>query len=326
MTRDIIVIGASAGGVEALQVLLGSLPARTRASFFVVLHLTPYNKSYLPNILSRSGQLLAVHAEDRMPIRPGLIYVAPPDRHLLLHDGVVRLGRGPKENRQRPAIDVLFRSAAKAFGHRVAAVLLTGNLDDGVSGLLHVRERGGLVLVQDPEEALYPDMPRAALRALKPDHCLPLEELETLVKKLQNSTTDSKRKLNSQLANMKPKGKDKRTGQGSGRMAPPSNGKPMSFVCPECHGPLWEVKEGKGARYQCLVGHRFGKDSMLAEHGEALENALWVALRTIEERVLMQRRLAEQSGGHAQRVFLARAKENERHAKTLRQVLDKFAK
>lgn len=318
LNRNIIVIGASAGGVEALPRLLGSLRPGFPASFFVTLHVSPRNESYLPKLISRRGSLPAEHPRHGARIRPGRIYVAPPDYHLTVGRDVVCLSHGPKENRHRPAIDPLFRSAARHYGNRVAGVLLTGNLDDGVAGLLEIREHHGLTIVQDPEEAPFPDMPRNALLAMQPDHCLKLREIEDLLKNLPGSEfprTNGKRKNSAR----KP-GED---------FARPPNGEPLPLVCPECQGPMWEFREGKFMRYQCLVGHRYALDTLLQEQSAEMESALWFALRAIEERINLQRRLSDQTRELGQplaaRTFEAKARENLKHARLLRRVLEQLS-
>ena len=174
--HDMITIGASAGGVEALTELVRGLPVDLPASVFVSLHVPPHGTSMLPQILSRRGPLPAHHARDGEPIEPGRIYVAPPDLHLLIHQGVVRLSRGPRENGFRPAIDPLFRTAARWHGPRVVGVILSGTLDDGTAGLLAIKERGGFAVVQDPDDALFPGMPRNAMDVVHVDHVLPASE------------------------------------------------------------------------------------------------------------------------------------------------------
>ncbi len=179
--RDIVVIGASAGGVEALRSVLGALPPDYDGTVFVVLHIPPTVPSVLADILGRSTRLVCVSAYDGAPVRPGVVYVAPPDWHLLLDDGRVRLVRGPRENGHRPAVDPLFRSAAEAYGPRVAGVILTGNLDDGTRGLFAIKDRGGLAVVQAPRDALYPGMPKSAVDHVAVDHVLPAAEIGPLL-------------------------------------------------------------------------------------------------------------------------------------------------
>ena len=179
--RDIIVMGASAGGLPAFNGIIKQLPHDLNAAVFIVWHVSPYSRSMLPEILSRAGKLEVKHPADGESIQPGKIYVARPDRHLLLEAGRVRLTKGPKENRFRPAVDPLFRSAAYAYGARVVGVVLTGALDDGTAGLWAIKDRGGIAVVQDPAEAEQPSMPSSALNNVQVDYCLPLSEIPPLV-------------------------------------------------------------------------------------------------------------------------------------------------
>lgn len=182
--RDIIVIGASAGGLKAFETLVSQLPSNFPAAIFIVWHISPDHPSLLPQILARSTSLPVTHAIDKEAIALGHIYIAPPDRHLLVEPGYISLSRGPKENRFRPAIDVLFRSAAHSYGARVTGVVLSGSLDDGAAGLYAIKERGGQAIVQDPSEALYPSMPKAAMNAVKVDYCLPVIKMGTVLANL----------------------------------------------------------------------------------------------------------------------------------------------
>src|SRR5215211_5622395 len=190
MAKDIIVVGASAGGIEALRVLAGGLPADLPALLFIVLHTSPESPAMLPGILGRSGSLPALSPKDGDRIRPGTIYVAPPDRHLLIEPNLMRVTRGPKENRFRPAIDPLFRSAAQTYGPRVVGVILTGYLDDGTAGLWTVKKLGGMAIVQEPAEALVPFMPLNALRHVQIDYRLRLKEIAPLLVRLTKETVE----------------------------------------------------------------------------------------------------------------------------------------
>jgi two-component system, chemotaxis family, protein-glutamate methylesterase/glutaminase len=183
-TRDIVVIGTSAGGVEALQILVRTLPPKLPAAVFVTIHFPEHGTSVLPRILSRAGSIPAMHAEDRDPIVHGRIYIAPPDHHLLLTPRGVRVVRGPKEKGNRPAIDPMFRSAAVAFGPRVIGVVLTGNLDDGTAGLKSIKRRGGLAVVQDPEEALFAPMPSSAIENVAVDRVVRLTDFGRTIQEL----------------------------------------------------------------------------------------------------------------------------------------------
>ncbi|HKT88473.1 MAG TPA: chemotaxis protein CheB [Candidatus Sulfotelmatobacter sp.] len=177
MKHDIVVIGASAGGVEAVGKLLRDFPADLPASVFVVLHLSPSMDSHLPQIWSRASSLPVLEATNRDPIKRGHVYVAPPDHHLVCDDGRVALSRGPTENQHRPSVDTLFRSAAHNFGSRVVGIVLTGTLDDGTAGLLQIKRHGGLALVQSPDDAQFPNMPLSAIRSVDIDYILPLAEI-----------------------------------------------------------------------------------------------------------------------------------------------------
>src|SRR3954452_9488941 len=191
--RDLIVIGTSMGGMEALKTLVAGLPADLPAAVCVVLHVGAYGIGLLPKILAEAGPLPAVNARDRMEIEPGHIYVAPPDQHLVIErPGLLRLSRGPKENRTRPAIDPLFRSAAVAYGPRAIGVVLTGWLDDGTAGLWAIKEQGGIAIVQHPEDALAPDMPLTALKPVASTHCVPLKEIPPLLSRLAQAPTEAK--------------------------------------------------------------------------------------------------------------------------------------
>ena len=312
-------IGASAGGVEAIPRLLSSLPADIEAAFFVTLHVSARTTSILPTLISRKGCLPAHHPKAGTPIRPGHVYVAPPDYHLLLESDRVRLNHGPKENGHRPAIDAMFRSAAYAYGDRVAGVLLTGFLDDGVAGLQEIQRHCGLSIVQNPSEAAYPQMPLNALQALRPDYCLPLKEIEGLLARLPGAAFKGRTM----------KARTKKSSLSTKTIAvEPKHGPPVPLVCPECHGPLWEFSDGKLTRYQCLVGHRYSLDSLLAAHADELESALWIALRVLEERITLQRRLSEQSrarGRNTSEVFFqARLADNLKYAHVLRNLLEKI--
>jgi two-component system chemotaxis response regulator CheB len=271
--RNIIVIGCSVGGVEALQKLVAGLPKSLPAAVFVVLHLAPQGTSVLPQILSRIGTLPAVHPRDNDAIRPGHIYIAPPDKHLMIEDGRVRVTHGPKENRHRPAVDPLFRSAARWHGQRVIGVVLTGSLDDGTAGLLTIKRRGGIAIVQDPQDALAPGMPLSALEIVRVDYVANIEEIPALLKKLvgvdvmENGKGKSSRlKKETEIAeldNMHAIEDENRPGN------------PSQFACPECGGVLWEL-DGEGMlRFRCRVGHAYTADSLSVEQAEAVEGALW---------------------------------------------------
>lgn len=320
--HDIVVVGASAGGVEALIQLVGGLPANLPASLFVVMHMSPESRSMLPAILSRRGHLPASTAQDGEPIRWSHIYVAPPDYHVLIERGVVRLLRGPRENNHRPAVDPLFRSAALAYSNRVIGIVLSGTLDDGTSGLLSIKRRGGLAIVQNPEDAQFDGMPRSALETVNIDYCVPVSEIGPLLVRLsaervsgEEDSVSEHLQSESDLVQMRKE--SLRQDEQSGVVA--------AFTCPECQGSLWESTEDELRRYRCRAGHAFSDDSLLTAQSEALEDALWTALRALEERVALSQRLvrrAEEYGDQAAaRRFQMQAEVTEYRAGQIRQVL-----
>lgn len=320
--RDIVVVGASAGGVEALSQLVHHLPSDFPAAVFVVLHVPPHGTSLLPHILTRNGPLPARHPDDGEPIRPGTICVAPPDFHLLLEPGRVRLSRGPRENGCRPAVDVLFRTAARSLGNRVVGVVLSGTLDDGAAGLAAVRSRGGMALVQDPADALYPGMPRSALEFVRPDACEPVAGLAATLDRLVREEVpvsaddpDGDMEMESEIAAFE-------LGAIQDEHRP---GTPSGFGCPDCGGTLWELSEGELVRFRCRVGHAWTANSLLAEQADGVEAALWTALRALEERAALCHRIAERlhrrGSRAAERRFLEQAHQAKQRAAILRQVL-----
>ncbi len=323
--HDIIVIGASAGGVEALMKFVRELPAKIPAAIFIVLHIPPQNPSMLPTILSRAGHLPTLHPADHTPIEQGSIYIAPPDHHMILEQGQIRIIRGPKENRHRPAIDVLFRSAAVAYGPRVVGVVLTGALDDGTAGLLAIKQCGGIAMVQEPSEAVYPEMPRSALAHVAIDYTLPLTPLAHQVVHLTTMEVDETMKRST------PEDMQKELALTKMELRYQNSedhvGTPSQYSCPECGGVLWEIQDDKLVRFRCRVGHAFSMDSMMAEQSEAIEEAMWAALKTLEEQVSISRRMAEQArkNGHEWMVqrFEERQQEAEKRVKLLVAALQK---
>lgn len=275
--QDIIVIGASAGGVEALQVVAAGLPAHLPAAVFVVLHIGrgSHGRSYLPEILSSAGPLPAVHPRDREKIERGKIYTAPPDCHLLLEHGMMRLSRGPKENRTRPAINPLFRSAASSYDGRVAGVILTGSLDDGVSGLAEIKLRGGMAIVQDPATALFPSMPLNAVQRVDVDHVAPLGAIPILISQLATTDRD----------NIKRQERMEKTATG--------------LTCPECRGPLSQERQGRIVEYACRVGHRYTPLAMEDEHQDTVERTLWSSIVALEEAADIAETLAPDLGAQS---------------------------
>lgn len=326
-TFPIVVIGASAGGVSALKTLSTLLLEDLNAAVFVVLHVPAGSTSRLPEILNFAKNLPAAHATDGERIRPGRIYVAPPDTHLQVDSKFVRLVRGPRENRQRPAVDPLFRTAAHAFRERVIGIVLSGALDDGTAGLRVIKSLGGTAIVQDPNEAETPDMPRSALEHVKVDHCLPLRAIAQLVVEL---TGDRRMKPHESRASSQP-AEELRTHTGSPgqevdadlALAETRGRPPSAFTCPECHGTMWEVDELM--RFECRVGHAFSLQSMVTEQFQSLERALWIALRMFEENVAMARRIQTHANERGRtllaRHYEERVRELEEQASTIKAVL-----
>ena len=319
--HDIVVIGASAGGVEALAGLVARLPAGLPAAVFVVLHMPAYGHSVLPEILNRRGPLPARHPKDGEVIQRGQIYVAPPDHHLLIKANRISLTRGPAENRHRPAVDTLFRAAARSYGSRVVGIVLSGALDDGASGLQAIKMRGGTTLVQDPKEAMFSGMPQSAIENVAVDGILPVAALAETVARLAGEPAAQEEPLVTPELEEEVAVSEMRLDKLEGRQ----EGTPSAFSCPDCHGVLWEVTEGELTRYRCRVGHAYSPKSLFASQSENLEEALWTALRALEESASLAERLQERAAerGHslsAQR-FAEQAHDARHRAAVIHEVL-----
>jgi two-component system chemotaxis response regulator CheB len=287
----VVAVGASAGGVEALTRLVAGLTPDLPYAVLVVLHMPANAPSVLARILSRAGPLPAMTALRGDSLRPGSIYVAVPDRHLLVHDHQTMLTEGPTENGHRPAIDALFRSAAIAYGPRTVGVLLSGVLDDGVLGAAAIRSRGGTTIAQTPTDALFPSMPQNAVEAGVIDHQADAADMGGLIKQLtgraieeRQMEPDNSMELENRIAMAKPFSTDFDT---------EALGPPSGYICPDCHGSLATV--GKGS-YRCRVGHAWTADALLRARDQEMETALWVALRSLQEKAKLSRHLAEQTG------------------------------
>jgi len=288
--RDIIAVGASAGGIEALQQLVRRLPADLDAAVFVTVHFPENGTSVLPRILTRAGSLAAIHAVDGEPIVPGRIYVAPPGFHLILERDRTRLVRGPRENGNRPAIDPMFRSAAIAFGPRVIGVILTGLLDDGTSGLAAIKRYGGAAVVQDPDDAVFPTMPQSAIAYVKVDHIVPIGSMAKTLTQLvaqplpaaaESPTLDDVMEKHYSTADLEA---IENPHQHPGTLS--------SFGCPDCGGVLWQITDGEFVRFRCRVGHAWTSEGLLQQQADALDDALWTALRALEESASLSRQIA----------------------------------
>jgi len=308
-------MGASAGGVQALQKVVSEFPADMEAGVFVVLHTLATVESLLPQVLARVSAFPAVTAEDRGLIETGKIYVTPPDRHMVFHDSAMSVVRGPKENRHRPSIDVLFRSAAMTYGPRVIGVLLSGADDDGTAGMMAIKRRGGITIVQDPAESAYPEMPGTALRTVGPDFKLPVAEIGPRIRDL----VEGKFQKTEREPMSEPVDKSLEQDEGS-----PTDvrklGSPSAFTCPDCKGTLWELQDGQLLRYRCRVGHAYSVESIIEAESDSVERALWEAVKTLEESAQLSRRIAQKTG-ILREELTQKAVEREQHARVIRELL-----
>src|SRR5829696_8916114 len=294
-TRDTIVVGASAGGVQALIRFVADLPADLPAALFIVLHVSPNIPSLLPGILARASSLRVAHAIDGEAIRHGTIYVAPPDQHLIIEDGHVKLVHGPKEILHRPSIDALFRSAARWAGPRVIGVVLTGARDDGKVGMRAIKQRGGITIVQDPYEAAFPSMPMKVMQEIKVDYSLPLREVAPLLSEISRQTVEEGRypvpdqiEIESRIAEQKMESEELIA-------SVEKLGRVSRLTCPDCHGALWEINDQEILRYRCHVGHAYSAEALSDGQSQMLEVALWSAVRALEEQMLLAKRIEERA-------------------------------
>jgi two-component system chemotaxis response regulator CheB len=293
--RDVIVIGTSADRIAALSLLVSTLPADLPASIFVVRHSAPELPSILPRLIERAGRLTASHALDGELIRKSHVYVAPPDHHMLLDDGNISLSKGPKENRMRPAVDPLFRSAALTFRERVVGVILSGTLDDGTAGLWSVKHRGGVTIVQDPLDAKYPSMPQSALNNVKVDHCVPLADIGPLLIEFANDDVETPDDQGCDVCNRLEAENRIALGDWTSVRAVQHLGKLTRFNCPDCHASMWQLDSDNFIRFRCSTGHAFTGDALLATQNDTIENVLHDALRAIEENDVLTAYLREQA-------------------------------
>lgn len=290
--RNIVVIGASAGGVQPLIDLIQQLPPDFTAPILVVVHTSPSRPSTLPKILGRVTKMAVGHAQNGEKMESGHVYIAPPDYHLLVRDGSLTLDHGPRENHTRPAIDPLFRSAARAYGNGVIGIVLSGTLSDGTTGLMAIKTYGGTVIVQDPQEALYDGIPRSAINNVKVDFVVPVKEMAALLVRLtkealpenpktggiemEDATKIIKEDFDQQIH-------DHRSGQ------------PATYTCPDCGGNLWQIDNGSITQFQCHVGHIFTTDVLLVQKSDLLESALWTCVRSLRENATLIRQLADRA-------------------------------
>lgn len=283
--QRIIVIGASAGGFEAFKKIIGGLPAHFSTPIFIVWHMSPDVRGILPQVLNRVNSIPAAHAYHEEAIKPGRIYVAPPDHHMLLEDGKVLVTRGPKENRFRPAVDPLFRSAAYSYGNRVIGIILSGALDDGTAGLWTVKHHGGTAIVQDPLDAEVPSMPENAARQVAVDYCVSVAELPQLLVRL------TKEPVTENAAVMKDEQTKKEIQIATEERALEKGllqlGNLSPFSCPECHGVLSRIQNDNIIRYRCHTGHAYSADTLMAAITEKIEEGLYSAIRGMDESIML---------------------------------------
>jgi two-component system, chemotaxis family, protein-glutamate methylesterase/glutaminase len=277
----VVVVGASAGGMDALTGLVAQLPPDFPAPVFIVNHMSAETTGKpLVDALSRAGSVKCSHARDGESFKPGHVYVAPSDQHLLIVKGRMLVTKGARENRYRPAIDPMFRTAAVAYGKGVIGIILTGYLDDGTSGMMAIKRCGGICIAQDPADATHPDMPQSVITHVGADHCVPLAQMGALLEKLAARKVGVSKKPPADLV-IEAKIAQRVV---SDLKSVGTLGDQVPFNCPDCGGVLWKMKHGKVLRYRCHTGHAFSSASLLAQQSEKIEETLWVALRMFEER------------------------------------------
>ncbi|HVF23424.1 MAG TPA: chemotaxis protein CheB [Pyrinomonadaceae bacterium] len=325
-TRDTIVIGASAGGVAALSTLVSSLPQDLCAAVFIVLHIPTDSPSFLPTILARDSAVPVAHATHGEPIVPGRVYVAPPDRHLLIDENRIKLVRGPKENLHRPSIDALFRSAARWAGPRVIGVVLTGARDDGTVGMRAIKQRGGIAIVQDPLEASFASMPMSVMKSITVDYSLPLAEISPLLHKLSRETSKDERDYSvAEDLEIEAKIAEQELDGVEFIASVEKLGNVSRLTCPDCQGALWEMRDDDLLRFRCHVGHAYSAESLSNGQSQMLEMALWSAVRALEEQMILAKRIVARArkANHVRsaETFERRAEEAERNSSVLRKLL-----
>jgi two-component system chemotaxis response regulator CheB len=317
--RNIVVIGASAGGVFALKELVSALPANFTASVFIVLHVSPHTPSLLPEILSTAGPLEAVHPVDGDVIQPGRIYIAPPDHHLLIEYEQVLVKKGPKENRFRPSIDALFRSAAYTYGSQVIGIVLTGMLDDGTSGMWSVQRLNGITIVQEPDDAAYASMPNSVLNYVDVDYRVPLTDLPALLVRLTSEAIPDSSPYEFADEDRMATEIGIAAQDNAFEMGILDMGELTPLTCPECNGALISIREGKLVRYRCHTGHAYTASSLLAETTRMTEESFWSAIRQLEETVIILeqsgKQFAEGGNRQASEQFMAKAQEMRERAR-----------
>jgi two-component system, chemotaxis family, protein-glutamate methylesterase/glutaminase len=317
--KRIIVVGTSAGGLDALVKLVSQFQVNIPAAVLIVYHISAdATGNVLLDSMKANSKLICSRAKDGEAINSGHLYIAPSDHHLMItKTHKITVTKGAHENRSRPAIDPLFRSAAVAFGNKVIGIILTGYLDDGTSGLLAIKRCGGICIVQDPEDALFPDMPQNALRQVNADYCIPIAEMGSILAKL----------FEKKLGKSKKVPKDIRveaeiaTRVLSDLKSVNELGDQVPFNCPGCGGVLWKVQGGDGIRFRCHTGHAYTAVTLLAEQNRKLEETMWTALRMFEERKNLLMTMAQEQSGSIARSAKERAALSDVHIKRIRMML-----
>jgi len=317
--KHIVVVGTSAGGMKALIALIEQLPKDFPVPLLVVQHISSdATGDALLNTINKIGKLKCIHAKHGEKVKAGHIYLAPSDHHLMIEkNGCLLVTKGAQENRSRPAIDALFRSAASAFGNNTIGILLTGYLDDGTSGLITIQRCGGICIIQDPADADYPDMPKNALNQIKPDYCIPIAEMGGVLSTLVTRKSKKQVKIPEDII------KEVKIAQRVLSDLPSVNslGEQVPFNCPGCGGVLWKMNKGPDLRYRCHTGHAYTADALLAEQTMKIEETMWTALRMFEERKNLLTTIAKDQKGATRKSADERAEMSQVHINRIRAIL-----
>lgn len=324
--RDIVVIGASAGGIPPLLTVIEQLPDDFGAAVLVVVHMPPLSKSHLPQLLQRVTTLPVATAEHGQALEAGRIYVAPPDHHLLVREGRVELSHGPRENHTRPSVDPLFCSAARAYGERVIGVVLSGMLYDGSGGLMAINAHHGVAIVQDPDEALMTGMPESAMLHATIDFVLPATEIASRLIELVGRAVRSEDAL---MRDDEAEIKGRIQTDFDRQLQDIRSGESTMFTCPDCGGVLWQDREGAGLQFRCHVGHAYAPETLVGLKSEDVEAALWTCVRMLKEKSTLSRQMATRSGNAAANAtytdrFIEQAERADRYVEILRSLLEQF--
>ena len=319
----IIVIGASAGGLQAVTELMAQVTEEMNAAVFLVLHASSFAYGdIVVQRLQRNSVFTCKIAEHDEPIRTRHFYLAPPDHHLILKNGKMILGRGPVENRWRPSIDVLFRSAAVNYTTRVIGIIVTGLLEDGAAGMQTIKACGGTCIVQDPKEAEYPDMPQAVLRVVDVDYCTSLQRIAIILQEKTKNGVGKSANIPAQV--LKEAEIAERVAIGIDVISD-LGGERSAYSCPDCGGALWELKDGGMTRFRCHTGHMYSANDLQEVKRKELEKTFWVVLRILEERRNLLYKMAEEerSKGWERSALnkISRAEELETHIGRIKGIL-----